>query len=123
MKNLVQDCDRITYVNTTGSAIASGAVVVAGSLLAVASVDIPVGGTGAAATMGVFEVPKTAGQAFAQGEKLIYDVSASAFINSSGTPAAGDIVGAATAWEAAASAATVARVCLCCIPGTITAGG
>lgn len=113
-KNFVSDGDVIPWTNTTGSAVASGQVVVMGHTLGVALVAIPAGGTGAVAVEGVFTVPKVSGAVFAQGEKLVWDVSANsgagAFDDSAATPATGDITGGAIAWEAGTDGQTTATV-------------
>lgn len=99
------ESDVLPFTNTTGADIAAGAVVKLSHTLGVALVDIPQNGTGSVAVEGVVTgVPKTTGAAWAQGEKLQWDVSALKFANSAATPATGDVTGAAIAWLAAASA-------------------
>lgn len=113
-KNFVSDGDVIPWTNTTGSAVASGQVVVMGHIIGVALVAIAAGATGSVAVEGVFEVAKVSGAVFAQGEKLIWDVSAGsgagAFDDSSATPATGDITGGAIAWLAGTDGQTTATV-------------
>lgn len=112
----------LTYTNATGSAIAVNSVVVIGSLLAVAAVTIAAGESGECIVEGVHKLPKTAGVVFDQGEKLIWDISAGAFIKASATPAAGDISGAAICWAAAVSGATVCFVKINPALGTVESG-
>ncbi len=113
----VQRGDVIDYVNA-GSAIAAGAVVVLGHTIGVALTDIATGATGAVAVEGVFTVPKVSAAVFAQGEKLIYDVSASQFDDSLATPATGDLTGGAVAFVAGANLETTCVVKL--TPGNAT---
>lgn len=116
--NNVQVGKRITYANATGADIASGDVVVVGSLVAIASVDIPDGGVGELEIGSVFEVPKAAADDIKQGDALDFDISEGVFTNDL-TEAAGDLIGAAVAW--ADAAATTATVCayLAPVPSTI----
>lgn len=106
---------------TAGANISAGDLVVMGHIVGVALTDIPNGSTGAVAIEGVFEgVPKVSGAEFAVGEKLILDVSATpdAFDDSSATPAAGDLVGAAIAVKAGTNGQTTCTVKL--TPGNVT---
>lgn len=124
MTNMVQDGNRITYTNATGSDIASGAPVVIGSTIGVACVDIANGATGAVAIEGVFTLPKTAGSsghAIAQGDIMLFDISEGEFDIKTATDAAGDILGGAIAVTEAATTATTVDVKLCG-PGTIQTG-
>lgn len=113
-KNYVSEGDVMPWTNTTANPVASGQLIVAGHTLAVALVAIAVGATGSVAVEGVFTVPKVSGAVFAQGEKLIWDVSAGsgagAFDDSAATPAAGDITGGAIAWAAGSDGQTTATV-------------
>lgn len=124
MKNYVQDGDRITYTNGTGSDIASGDPVVIGSTIGVACADIASGATGAVAIDGVYTLPKvadTSGHAIAQGDIMLFDISVGKFDIKTATDAAGDILGGAVAVTAATSAATTVDVKLCG-PGAIQTG-
>jgi predicted RecA/RadA family phage recombinase len=117
----VQVGQTINYSNA-GDAISAGDVVVMGTTLGIALVDIAATtGTGAVAIEGVFSgVPKVSAAVFAQGEKLLLDVSATpdAFDDSSATPATGDILGAAIAWVAGANLETTCTIKL--TPGNAT---
>lgn len=118
-RKYVQPGDTIDYVNGTGSAIASGAVVPFGHTIGIALVDIANGATGAVKISGVFkEVPKVSAAVFVQGEKLIWDASAGAFDDSAAAPATGDITGAAVAVVAGANGETTCTVLL--TPGNAT---
>ncbi|HYF17694.1 MAG TPA: DUF2190 family protein [Ramlibacter sp.] len=116
----VQPGKVMNYTNA-GSAITKGSVVKVGKFLGVALVDIANGASGAVQVEGVFEVAKTAGTAWAQGDTVNWDVSASKFDANTATPATGDVSGPpAIAWEAAASGATTGLVKFTGIPGTVT---
>lgn len=112
--NYVCEGDVIPFTNSTGSDIASGQVIAIGHCLGVALVAIPNGGTGSVALEGVFTAPKVSGAVFAQGEKLVWDVSANsgagAFDDSSATPATGDITGGAVAWSAGSDGQTTCQI-------------
>lgn len=122
MKNYIQEGERITWTNGTGSDVAAGDPVVIGSQIGVACVDIADGDSGAVAMEGVFELPKATGTAIPQGDKALFIVADGNFNAASTTAAAGDISGCCVAWEAAASAATVVRVKLNVGAGTVEAG-
>lgn len=111
----------IDYVNTTGSAIASGAVVNMAGTLGVALVDIAINATGSVG-FGVFRsIPKVTTAVFTQGSALLWDVSAGKFDAKSATAAAGDITGASVfAAEAGTNGQTTAVVCFTGVPGVVT---
>lgn len=109
-QNFVSDGDVIPWTNTSGAAVASGQVVAIGHTLGVALVAIAIGATGSVAVEGVFTVPKVPAAVFVQGEKLVWDASASAFDDSAAAPAAGDITGGAVAWSAGSDGQTTAMV-------------
>lgn len=123
-KNYESDGNTIQWTNGTGAAVASGQMVKVGpSMLGVALVALANGATGSVAVEGVFSgVPKVSAAVFAQGEKLIWDVSANgalgAFDDSAATPAAGDVTGCAIAWVAGANTETTCTVKL--TPGNAT---
>lgn len=108
-----------TLEHTAAAAISSGDVVVVGESLGIAHGDIANGAVGVLHMEGVFTVPKVSGAVIAQGETVIYDVSAEAFDDNAATPAAGDVSGAAIAWEAAGDGVTTIAVKLQ-NPGTVT---
>lgn len=123
-KNYESDGNTIQWTNGTGAAVASGQMVKVGpSMLGVALVAIASGATGSVAVEGVFSgVPKVSAAVFAQGEKLIWDVTANgalgAFDDSAATPATGDVTGGAIAWVAGANTETTCTVKL--TPGNAT---
>ena len=116
--NFVSGGNVINWTNGTGSAVSSGDVVAMGHCIGIALVDIANGATGSVALEGVFTVPKVSAAVFTQGEKLIWDASASAFDDSAATPASGDITGGAVAWIAGANTETTCTVKL--TPGNAT---
>jgi predicted RecA/RadA family phage recombinase len=76
MKNLVQEGDRVTWTNGTGSDVASGQPVTVNGRTAVACVDIANGASGALATEGVFQLAKETGKTFAQFDDVYWDAVA-----------------------------------------------
>jgi predicted RecA/RadA family phage recombinase len=125
-RNYESDGNVIQWTNNTGADVASGQVVKLGSTLGVALVAIAIGGIGSVAIEGVFSgVPKVSAAVFAQGEKLVFDVSANgalgAFDDSAATPATGDITGAAIAWVAGANTETTCTIKLTPGNATVTA--
>lgn len=106
MKNFVQRGKVLDFVNGTGAAILSGALVIAGALFGIAVTDIAVGETGAVNLEGVYELPKAAG-AITQGAKVYWDATAGNVVT---TASGNTLIG--YAFEAAASGATVVRVLL-----------
>lgn len=113
---------RIVQWTNASTLKAAGALVVMGNTLGVALVDIAQNATGAVAIEGVFVLPKVSGAVIAQGESLVWDVSAGAFDDNAATPATGDISGAAAlAFEAAGNGVTTLQVKLTGTPGTKTA--
>ncbi len=107
------------WTNTSGADVAAGAVVVLKHCIGIALVAIANGAVGNVAVGGVVrDVPKATGHAWAQGEKLVWDVSAGKFDYSGATPATGDITGGAVAWLVAASGDTTGVIKL--TPGNTT---
>jgi len=117
--NFKQEGDILYYANSSGSTIASGAVVVMGNIIGVALEDIANGSTGSVAVEGVFTLPKVTGSAWTIGSKLLWDVSAGKFDVGSATPATGDVSMCCVAAAAAASAATTGAVKLNIGVGTV----
>ena len=92
------------------SAVTSGSVQVIGSTLGVALASAEAGQSYTAAMEGVYVVPKVSAAVIAQGEKVIWVVGSGAFDDSLAVPAAGDVTGAAVAWEAAGAGVTELQV-------------
>lgn len=99
MKNFIQKGGAVQVTLT--EAVSSGDVVKLSHCLGVAVTDGGIGDTIAVEIEGVFEVPKVTGIAFLQGEKLMWDYSASKFTGAYATPASGDVTGAAIALQSA----------------------
>lgn len=107
--------------HTAGSDLSSGDVVVIGSILGVALVDIATGKTGSVQITGVFKCPKVSAAVIAQGESLTWDASVAAFDDNAATPATGDITGPpAVAFAAAGNGDTTLLVKFTGVPGTVT---
>ncbi|MGR8917978.1 MAG: capsid cement protein [Gammaproteobacteria bacterium] len=105
----------LEYTNS-GSAITEGDVVIVNNLICVAAEDIAATtGVGTLYTDGVFDLPKVSAAVIAQGEMVIWDVSAGEFDDDQATPATGDITLGAFADSAAGNGVTTVRVRL--VPG------
>lgn len=102
MRNFVQDGRSLTV--TAPAAVASGELVIVGSIVGVAVADADSGAPVALCTEGVFELPKETPLVIAQGDTVYWDV-ANANVDKTDT---NTLIGVAT--EDAASAATVVRV-------------
>lgn len=95
--------------------ISAGDVVVIGDTVGIAEVDIATGGAGVISIEGVHAVPKAAGTAWSQGDRLDWDASAGAFTKGA-TWASGDVLGCAIAAADAGATDTTGEVKL--TPGT-----
>lgn len=73
MNNYKQPGEIIDWVNGTGAAVASGALVKIGTKVGVAVGDIAIGATGSVRVWGVAEVPRLTTDATTQGEALYLD--------------------------------------------------
>ncbi|MFD2112576.1 capsid cement protein [Thiorhodococcus fuscus] len=121
--NYKQSGEVLDWTNATGSDVGSGSVVVVGGILGVALVDIADGARGSVQIQGVFTVPKVEAAVIAQGEPLIWHVSARAFTSYTGTPPEmGDILYAAFAFEAAGAGVASIAVKFTGSPGQIAGG-
>jgi predicted RecA/RadA family phage recombinase len=121
--NYLQEGEVLQWTNGTGADVTSGQMVKISHMLGVALQDIASTATGSVAVEGVFSnIPKVSAAVFAQGEKLVWDVSANgglgAFDDAAATPATGDVTGAAVAWVAGQNAETTCTVKL--TPGNAT---
>lgn len=118
-RNYQSDGNVIQWTNNTGVAVASGQLVRIGGTLGVALVALAIGQTGSVAVEGVFHsVPKVPAAVFAQGTKLLWDVSAGQFDVPTALAASGDVLGGAVAWAAGANGETTCTVKL--TPGNTT---
>lgn len=118
-RTYAQPGEILTYINGGDSAINAGSTVLVGIVLAVALVDIPPGESGSVSIEGVHNVPKVAGTAWSQGDRLDWDSSEEAF-GKGIEEEEGDVLGCAIAAAAAGSAATTGEVIL--TPGCGVAG-
>lgn len=73
MKNYVQRGDTLDV--TAAAAVASGDVVIVGSIIGIANVDAAIGETFALDVVGVFTLPKTSALAISVGDVLYYDAA------------------------------------------------
>lgn len=96
--NRVQDGKVIQFTNG-GAAILSGAVVVIGVFVGVALVDIANGETGSVALTQVYNLPKVDAAVIAQGETVLWDVSAQEVDDNAAVAASGDVLGWGIAYE------------------------
>lgn len=118
--NFVRNGDTVLYTNT-GAAISAGDVVVVGQQIGIALVDIAATtGTGELAMHGVWTVPKVSAAVIANGEAVIYDVSAGEFDDNAATPATGDVSLCCVAREAAGNGVLFVDVELNVGVGTVT---
>lgn len=107
---LTERADRITWTNSTGSAVASGAIVRVGvTMVGVALVDIANGASGAVQIAGVFKVLKTGGGGldWVQGEVVYHDAATGGL-----TTVATDNLAAGLAYALALEGAVVGYVIL-----------
>lgn len=74
MKNFIAVGNSLTF--TASAALASGAGVLIGAIFGVAATDIANGAQGAANLTGVYDLPKTASQAWTVGAKIYWDDAA-----------------------------------------------
>lgn len=103
--------EALDYTNNTGNPIAVNDVVVVGSFVAVAAVNIPVGAIGSILGDGVFTLPKKAGTAMPAGTKVTWSVADKAVVVGAGVT--GDVFGCGVVVELDAAAGdTSARVLL-----------
>lgn len=75
MKNFVKRGHTLNYLNSTGSTITSGSVVIVGKLAGVCETDILDGQVGAVLIEGVFNLPKAAGFTIAQGDQIYWNAT------------------------------------------------
>ena len=125
--NYLNPGDVIQWKNETGATVASGQLVkVGGGTLGVALVALAINETGSVAIEGVFSgMPKVTAAVFAQGEKLLFDVSADSgkgqLDDSAAVGASGDVMGGCIAWAAGANLETTCTIKLTPGNSTVTA--
>lgn len=104
----VQPGDVVNH--TAAAAIASGDVVQMGKLTGVALTSAAIGQVCSVGLCGVYSVPKKSGDAFAQGDFVLFDTVAKNFKIGNGGPGC-------VAFEAAAAGATTCLVKFTGVPG------
>ncbi|MFT5766742.1 MAG: putative RecA/RadA family phage recombinase [Halioglobus sp.] len=113
--NYKQVGNTLQYSNA-GSAISSGDVVVVGDLVGIAETAIDATtGVGTVNVEGVFEVACNTADVIAAGQTLVWDASASEFVDAN-TPASGDNTGGVVAFTAAGTGVVLVEVKL--LPGS-----
>lgn len=105
MKNFVQKGEIVTL--TAPSALSSGDPVLVGSLFGIAATDATNGAEVEALTVGVFELPKATGEAWATGDKVYWDGTAKACTT---TATDNSLIGVAMTTAGSASAVGVVRL-------------
>jgi predicted RecA/RadA family phage recombinase len=105
MKNYVQPGNAITL--TAPYAVASGDGLLVGSIFGVASADAASGETVETAVVGVFDLKKTASQAWAAGDKVYWDNTAK---EATKTTTSNTLIGVAVAAVAGGAGDTIGRV-------------
>jgi predicted RecA/RadA family phage recombinase len=98
--------DALDYSNATNADIAVNDVVVCGSFVGVAAVNIPKGAVGTMLPHGVFAMPKKAGTAMPVGTSVTWSVADKAFVVGPGV--SGDIAHAGVVVEQDAAAGDAA---------------
>ena len=83
MKNFIQSGHTVTLA--APAAVKSGDLVVVGSVFGVASTDAGVNADVECKIGGVFDLTKSAGQAWTQGQSVYWDAAAKAVTNGSGS--------------------------------------
>lgn len=83
-KNYIQEGAVLSWINTSGAAVASGAVVLTGKRIGVALGDIAVGATGSLTMEGVFSVAKLTTDVVGQGDLLYWDAANSRLTTTAG---------------------------------------
>jgi predicted RecA/RadA family phage recombinase len=101
MKNFVQPGDALTLVAPVGG-VTSGTPVLLGQLLVVPTVTAPAGAPFTGLCRGVFDVPKTAAQAWTAGALVYWNAGTTSFT----TTAAGNRLAGCAAADAIAAATT-----------------
>lgn len=117
--NYVQPGDVIPFTVPSATTITANSVVKVGQTLGVALEGGTAGDVIQVAMSGVFTCPKVSAAVIKAGEKLVWDVSATAFDDNLATPATGDVSGESViAFEDAAATTTTLKVKFLGVPGT-----
>jgi len=103
-QNHIQKGAAMPWTNGTGATVTSGTPVIVGDMIGVAAGDIADGESGILLTEEVFELPKTAAGAIAQGSQVYLDATSGEIgTDNTDTPAG-------KAFETAADGATTVKV-------------
>lgn len=106
MQNKILSGNTLTLTAPSGDVVSGGAYLI-GSLLVIANGDAVEGDPFEAETAGVFELAKTTGQAWTEGQKLYWKVSTSKLTS---TATDGQLVGVATAAAASGDTTGLCRL-------------
>lgn len=104
----VQPGDILNF--TPAANVAVNQVVLFGSVLGVAATNIPANSPGPLMVKGVFNLPKVAGVAFGEGDKLLWSVAGGGFTEGAGV--AGDLASAGICASPALAGDTTVAVLL-----------
>jgi len=115
--NYVSEGDVIQHL--AAATLTAGVPFVLGKLIAVPLVDLAIGETGSVAIGGVFDLPKVSAAVIAQGENVIFDLSALAFDDNAATPATGDVSNCCVAMEPGINTQVLLKVKLNVSIGTV----
>lgn len=119
--NYVQPGDVIPFTVPSATTITANSVVKVGQTLGVALEGGTAGDVIQVAMSGVFTCPKVSAAVIKAGEKLVWDVSATAFDDNLATPATGDVSGESViAFEDGIATQTTLKVKFLGVPGTVT---
>src|SRR5690625_1756539 len=105
MKNYISHGDTLTF--TAGTDVASGDGVLVGSLIGIATGDVKNTETGTLKLTGVFDLPKTASQAWTIGDPVYWDASSEICTNAASTHR---LIGTAVLAVGGGAAETIGRV-------------
>lgn len=118
--NYVQPGDVIPFTVPSATTITANSVVKVGQTLGVALEGGTAGDVIQVAMSGVFTCPKVSAAVIKAGEKLVWDVSATAFDDNLATPATGDVSGESViAFEDGIATQTTLKVKFLGVPGTV----
>lgn len=118
--NYVQPGDVIPFTVPSATTITANSVVKVGQTLGVALEGGTAGDVIQVAITGVFTCPKVSAAVIKAGERLVWDVSATAFDDNLATPATGDVSGeSAIAFEDGIATQTTLKVRFTGAPGTV----
>ena len=96
-----QEGTRLSYTNSTSTAISAGDVVAVGDRIGIALVDIAVDASGQLEMEGVFTLAKTTGQAWVVGMQLYWNATTAKVTSTAGSNKSAGVAAAIAASDAA----------------------